>query len=124
MSMKLKKAKIIVEPVDTTKMRWLKALDGKIKSKKGEELISVPTWDVLGRILSPARLQILVAIPLLKPKSIADLARLMKKNFKNIHSDVKFLANLGLIELKEKGTTRKTLVPIAKYQGIELMLAA
>lgn len=33
------------------------------------------------------------------------------------------LADLGLIDLRETGT-RKTLVPIAKYDGIEFALAA
>lgn len=47
----------------------------------------------------------------------------MKKDFKNVYSDVKFLADLGLVDLREEGS-RKTLVPIAKFGGIELALAS
>ena len=36
--------------------------------------------------------------------------------------DVKFLAGLGMIELRERGA-RKTLVPIAKFKEVELPLA-
>lgn len=121
--MKLKTARIIVEPLELTKERWKKGLQGKLKAKSGEEIISVPNWEILGKVLSPPRLQILGAILQQKPLSIADLARTMKKNFKNIHSDVKFLASLGLIELREEGR-RKTLMPIAKYSGFEFDLAA
>ena len=77
----------------------------------------------MGKIFSPARLKILAAIPVLEPKSIADLSRLLKRDFKNVHSDVKFLADLGLLNLRIEGT-RKTLVPVAKYRELELSLAA
>jgi predicted transcriptional regulator len=121
--MKLRKARIIVESNDAVTARWVKALQGKGKPRKGEEVISIGSWEVLAKVLSPPRLQILTAIPQLKPKSIAHLARELKKDFKNVYSDVRFLADLGLIELREEGT-RKTLVPIARFSGIELPLAA
>ncbi len=121
--MKLKKVKIVVEPVERTSERWAAALKGKAQTRSGEETISVASWEVLGRILSPPRLQILTVIPALRPKSISALAKAMKKDFKNVYSDVKFLADLGLVELREEGP-KKTLVPIAKFDGIELTLAA
>lgn len=121
--MRLKKVRISVESFEKTDARWLKALQSKAKTKGREEIITVSSWDVLGRILSPPRLQILAAIPILKPKSISALAKEMDKDFKNVYSDVKFLADLGLIELREEGA-KKTLVPVAKYDGIELSLAA
>ena len=121
--MKLKKARIVVESIDDVNKRWVNALKGKIKSRKGVDLISVGSWDILAKVLSAPRLEILTAIPRIKPKSIADLARQLKRDFKNVHSDVRFLANLGLIDLKEEGV-RKTLVPVAKFSEIELPLAA
>ncbi|MCM2278159.1 MAG: hypothetical protein NDJ89_08790 [Oligoflexia bacterium] len=121
--MKLKKVRIVVEPIETTNERSLAALKGKATSKPGEETISVSSWEVLGRILSPPRLQILTVIPALKPKSISALAKAMKKDFKNVYSDVKFLADLGIVDLRETGP-KKTLVPVAKFDGIELALAA
>ena len=77
----------------------------------------------MAKLLSPPRLQILTMIPQQKPKSIAHLARQLDRDFKNVHADVRFLADLGLIDLREEGT-RKTLVPIAKYSEIELPLVA
>ena len=81
---------------------------------------SCPAHTLPGRL---DRLQILTIIPALKPTSISELAKAMKKDFKNIHSDLTFIADIGLIELREKDP-RKTLGPIAKFDDIELALAA
>ncbi len=52
--------------------------------------------------MSPTRLQILAQI---------------------LHTDVQFLADIGLLDLKEEGP-RNTLRPVAKYKEIELPFAA
>lgn len=121
--MKLKTAKIVVEPFGGLNDRWKKALQGKLRSRGNEEVISVASWEVLGKVLSSPRLRILVAIPHLKPRSIAHLAKAIKKDFKNVYSDVRFLADLGLIDLRQEGP-RKTLVPTARFSEIDLPLAA
>lgn len=119
--MKLKTVKIIVESFESTNERWLKAIKGKTKTRSTEEIITVESWEILGRLLSPSRLQILSEIPYSKPKSIAELARQLKRDFKNVYKDVQFLADMGLIDLKEEGP-RHTLRPVAKYKEIELPL--
>lgn len=121
--MKLKTVRIVVERHEETDKRWRKAFKGRAKSKANEEIISVSSFEILGKIFSPTRLEILAAIPILKPKSIAELSRLMKRDFKNVYSDVRFLADLGLLNLREEGA-RKTLVPVAKYRELELPLSA
>jgi predicted transcriptional regulator len=119
--MKLKRVRIAVEPLSRTQSRWKKGLRGKAASDPTRPVITVPSWEVLGRVLSPRRLEILSLIPALKPKSIAALARSLDRDFKNVHADVTFLADLGLVELKAEGK-RKTLVPVARFSGIELDL--
>ncbi len=120
--MKLKRVRIAVEPLSQTQARWKRALKRGASASK-EELITVASWEVLGKVLSPRRLEILARIPALGPKSIAVLARSLKRDFKNVYSDVVFLADLGLIELKAEGK-RKTLIPIARFAGIEVDLGA
>ena len=121
--MKLKRVRIAVEPLSRTQARWKKALSGKTVSDSKRAVITVANWEVVGKVLSPRRLEILARIPVLKPKSIAALARSLERDFKNVHADVMFLADLGLIELKAEGR-RKTLVPIARFAGIEVDLGA
>ena len=117
--MKLKRVRIVVEPLPHTHARWKKALARKSVSK--EEVITVASWEVLGKVLAPPRLEILARIATRRPKSIAVLARSLKRDFKNVYADVLLLADLGLIELKEAGS-RKTLMPIPRFAGIEVDL--
>lgn len=121
--MKLKTVRIVVESNESVNKRWISALKGKSKRRAGEEVISVGSFEVLGKIFSAQRLEILAAIPSLKPKSIAELSRYIRRDFKNVYSDVKLLADLGLIELLETGRRRR-LVPVAKYSGLEFPLSA
>ncbi|MCX6110055.1 MAG: hypothetical protein NTZ90_10695 [Proteobacteria bacterium] len=121
--MKLKKVRIVVESRDTVMARWGEALKGKVRTPRGVEVVSVGSWDVLAKVLAAPRLQILTTISQLQPQSTAHLARLLGRDFKNVHADVRFLADLGLIDLRPSGT-RGALVPIAKFSEIELPLAA
>jgi predicted transcriptional regulator len=120
--MKLKKVKIIVEDIAGTKRRWVAALKGR-RSDPGTEIISVRSWAVLGKVLAAPRLEILAVVPELKPASIAALAKALGRDFKNVHADVVFLSEVGLLMLRETGV-RRTLVPTALYSEIELPLAA
>ena len=117
--MRLKTVRIMVEPQRQTSARWAKAMRGKLGNAGNSEVISFSNWETLGRVLSPPRLQILAAITVIMPNSIAGLARALRRDFKNIHSDVQFLASLGLIELRQSGP-RKTLKPRPKFRGIEI----
>jgi len=117
--MKAKRVRIAVEPLAKTEARWKKALKGSATAK--EDVITVASWAVLAKVLSATRLEILARVPELKPKSISALARSLKRDFKNVYSDVMFLAELGLVDLREE-SARKTLVPIVRFTGIEVDL--
>jgi predicted transcriptional regulator len=58
-----------------------------------------------------------------KPASIAALAKALGRDFKNVHADVTFLSQVGLLMLREAGP-RRTLIPTALYSEIDLPLAA
>jgi predicted transcriptional regulator len=115
--------RFVVESPDDVTERWSKALRGKVSSSSKEEIISVGSWEILAKIFSGSRLQILSVIVASKPKSNLELAKLINKDFKNVHSDVKFLAGLGLLELKTTKSSRKVM-PVAKFSEIELPLVA
>ena len=66
-------------------------------------------------------MQLLRTIRIEKPKSIQELARMVERDFKNVHQDVKLLAEFGLIEIVETGP-RRSASPVAKFS--EIVLAA
>lgn len=115
--MRAKRVRIAVEPLRETTSRWKAALKGKAKSSG--DVITVASWEVLAKILSPTRLEMLARIPEIEPKSIAALARSLGRDFKNVHSDVMFLAEVGLVELRKDGP-RKTSIPVVRCTGIEV----
>ena len=117
--MKLKTATLVIESPQTLSARWAQALKGKLKTKAGTEVISFPDWGTLAKVISPPRLEILAVIPSMRPESISALARHLRKDFKNVQSDVQFLASLGLIDL-QKGSIRNTLIPRARFGRIEI----
>ena len=96
----------------------LKKPSGKYK---GVTIIAFPDFETLGKVVTGARLELLAIIRQRKPKSIQELARFVKRDFKNVYQDIKILADFGLIQLVVGGP-RRAAAPVAKFS--ELVLAA
>jgi predicted transcriptional regulator len=117
--MKAKKVLLLVESQKTAMDRAFNAMKKLQKKYAGMEIISFPDFETLGRVITGARLELLNAIRSEKPKSIQELARFVDRDFKNVHQDVKLLAEFGLIELVESGP-RRSASPVAKFSEIVL----
>ncbi len=89
----------------------------KVKKDKG---IYFTSFEVFRKALTPKRLELLHIIKTKKPSSINELARLSKRNIKNVVVDVNYLENIGLIE--KKGSQNKT-KPAINYDRIALEIA-
>ena len=122
--MKMKHAKIIIRSVDSIKKDWKSALKGKKKGVQKSEEVIFTGVETVAKVFSKTRMELLRAIILEKPNSIYELAKIVDRDFKNVHSDVKLLSEIGLIDLQESKNARKGLKPVAKFSGIELDLAA
>ncbi len=122
--MKKNHAKIVVKSLENVKREWKEALVGKRKSIQKDDEIIFANLEAVARIFSKNRMEILRAVIHEKPQSIYELAKILGKDFKNVHTDVKLLVDIGLIELKNAGTGRKGLVPLSRFSGFELDLAA
>ena len=108
--MKIKKMKIEIKEI--------KAIFGDIKEtvkkiERGEKLMPVKepeiyftSLEAFRKALTPKRLELLHAIKTRKPESINELARMVKRDVKNVADDIKYLKQIGLIEKMEKD--RKT----------------
>ena len=75
---------------------WRQAESGKIGLT--ETRLTFESLPLLLKNLTPARWTLLEAVKRSGPMSISRLASLLGRNYKNVHTDVKRLAELGLIE--------------------------
>ena len=85
-----------------------------------EPEIYFTSFEALRKALTRKRLELLHVIKTQKPQSINELARMAKRDLKNVADDLKYLEKIGLIETK--ATDRKT-KPIINYNKIALEIA-
>lgn len=75
----------------------------------------------LRKLLSNEKAKILYSIKYSKPRSIYHLAKILKRDFKSVQQDVKFLERLGFVQLKpESRGKRGMLKPIIVVHSIRL----
>ena len=121
--MKLKKVKIVVQPITEVKAEWTRALKGGVRSTQARGTIVFTSLAAVAKALSPVRLELLGMILKQKPESVYALAKSVGRDFKNVYSDVKLLCEIGLVDMKPNGK-RDSFRPVAKYSGFEVDLAA
>lgn len=100
----------------------LKALRAgqKVPKRTGVYCVSV---EAVRRVLIEPRLTLLHAIRTRRPRSIAALAKLVRRDFKNVRADVKILSDLGLVELKTGPCVRDAVPLTVPYQYIQFEIA-
>jgi predicted transcriptional regulator len=82
-----------------TQARMLAALQGR---KQGAH-ISFPTVELLWRIVSPKRWDILRAMAGAGPTTIREVARCVARDVKPVHGDIHALLAAGIVERTEDG---------------------
>ena len=75
------------------------------------------------RVLTPSRLTLLHLIRTRHPRSITALAKLIRRDFKNVHTDLKLLADLGLVHLEPGAHMRDSVTPTVPYERIQFEIA-
>ncbi len=123
--MKVKRLKVGVRSLDEGLQEFgatLKAIrSGKSVTKRtGVYFVSV---EAMRQVLTPSRLSLLHLIRTRHPRSIAALAKLTSRNFKNVHADVKLLADLGLVHLESGARLRDSVTPTVPYERIQFEIA-
>jgi predicted transcriptional regulator len=120
--MKVKKIKIGIKDLKTALSEFVKtgeAIERGEKVKK-ETGLYFTSFEAFRKAMTPKRLELLHIIKIKRPSSINELARMAKRDIKNVAEDVKYLEQIGLIEKKEKD--RKT-APVIIYDKIALEIA-
>lgn len=121
--MRIKRIKIGIKDVKTTLDDFVKTAESikqgrKVKKETG---VYFSSFEVFRKALTPKRLELLHTIKTKTPSSINQLARLTKRDIKNVAGDVKYLVQVGLVEKTEK--TGKKICPSVSYNKIMLEIA-
>lgn len=122
--MKSKKVKIIIKSADQIKSEFIDSFTNKSTYIQKENEIVFTNIKAFMDILTLRRLEILIYLNKFKPDSIYELAKGLKRDFKNVHTDVHRLFDMNLVDLEPSGNSRNGLTPKAKYTEIELSLTA
>jgi len=120
--MKVKKVRIgiksIEEALDDARETMEKLERGeKVKRETGVYFTSL---EAFRKAVTPKRLELLHIVKTRNPSSINELARMAKRDIKNVADDVKYLEQIGLIEKKEMDRKTK---PVINYDRIALEIA-
>lgn len=120
--MKVKKVVIQIKS-DKELFEEVKTVWGKLE--KGQAVkkhvgIYFQNLDAMRKVLTEERLKVLRAIRAKRPASIYALAKMLKRDVKNTHDDVAFLAEAGLVDLKKSKAGRSRVAPTVNYAKISL----
>ena len=121
--MKIKQVKIGIRSVDDILENFAAAGDAIERGdavKKQPAGVYFTNLDAFRKALTQKRLELLHSIRLEKPASLQQLARIVNRDIKNVSTDIKYLSQVGLVELKEQNNC---LYPIVDYERIELDIA-
>jgi len=95
-------------------------VDAWHRAERGEAFqerhLAFESWDVLARVLTGKRMELLHYVRRHNVTSIRSLAKALKRDYSNVHTDVQALAGAGLLEASPKGFR-------ADYDAIETKIA-
>jgi predicted transcriptional regulator len=81
-----------------------------------EQHLAFESWDALARVLTSKRMDLLRYVRRHRVKSVRSLAKALRRDYSNVHTDVQTLAAAGLLETKGGGLR-------ASYDAIETKIA-
>lgn len=120
--MKIKRVKIGIKSMANAMDDFVRTAEAVKKGEKAKKETGVyfTSLEAFRKALTPQRLNLLRLIREEDPASLHELARLARRNIKNISDDVKYLAQVGLIELKDSANKTSARV---NYDKIILEIA-
>ena len=89
------------------------ARNPKLLKKMPSKMIFAENYDILNKILSPKRLELIRTINKNERISVTELAKLLKRKQEAISRDIKILKEMGIIDIKRVGN--KKISHIEKY---------
>ena len=125
--MKTRKFKIVIQPpkktLDDAERTFKLMSDKKIRDKEDSLTLCFSDFSMVSKVLSTERLKLLRTIKKDKPSSVNQLAKLLGRSQQNVHKDVHYLAELGIIELKKtrkNGSKKESVQPEFNWDGFDV----
>jgi predicted transcriptional regulator len=87
------------DALDRFEAAWNRRAEGR--AMQGLDILTLGNLPLLIKTLTPARWSLLERLRAQGPSSIYELARRLQRDYKNVHTDVARLIELGLIERKQ-----------------------
>src|SRR3990172_2082560 len=84
------------------------------------ETICFDSVEDMQKFLSPERIRLLKTVREKNPKSIYELAKMLKRDRKNVTEDVKMLEAVGLIERKTAKSGKEKVELVVDYDRIQM----
>ena len=116
------KVKAIDEMAADFKRAWRWAGKGK-SVREAAETICFDSVEDMQKFLSPERIRLLKTVHEKNPKSIYELAKMLKRDRKNVTEDVKMLEAVGLIERKIAKSGKEKVELVVDYGRIQMDIA-
>lgn len=98
----------------------MKRLEKGEQVKKKKPGIYFEDIETMRKVITQERIRILKVIKQRHPSSIYELAKILKRDTKNVSNDVNYLKEIGLIELKKTTEGRAKSTPSVNYDKILL----
>lgn len=120
--MKVKRVKIGIKGMAAAMNDFLRTAEAMERGEKIKKATGVyfTSLEAFRKVMTPQRMILLRHIKEGRPASLHELARLAKRNIKNVSEDVKYLAQVGLIDMKDSANRMSARV---NYDKILLEIA-
>lgn len=118
--MRIKNVRLDIQSEDDFIADAKEAMKAVAKGKRAEpqSVISFESLKAMRKFITDERLRILKAIKKYSPHSIYELAKILKRDAKNVSDDVHYLAELGLVEIEKIKGGRSRTKPVVDYDKI------
>ena len=107
--------------LDQRTRQRLKAAEEGRNLDEVQPVLNFSSYAELSRLLSPKNLKLLETIAENEPASIRETARLVDRDYKQVHRNLTELEDIGVIEFEGGGSGRPK-KPTLAYDGLEIDL--
>ncbi|MBI2988849.1 MAG: hypothetical protein HYY45_18975 [Deltaproteobacteria bacterium] len=120
--MKVKNIKIGVRSLDTAFEEWAQTFEKVRRGKKIDKRRGVyfTSLEAMRKVLTEKRLELLHIIKDQQPDSVYELSKIVKRDLKNINSDLELLRDIGLVSMSKARKGRERVIPRVNYDKIQL----